>query len=469
MSFLDRVKSGIAAFSQKSTGTAGPLPPSWPMNWFQVGLPTHGRNSANSAVEACVAAYAQTIAQCPLGHFRIKKDGSYEQIRDSSVASILMKPNDFQTRSDFMNNLVYSILYQGNGYFFSHDDPKKADRVYLLNPRQTTPELVSETGDIYYNTGGQFAEIAGINQQVRIPSRFVGHVRLYTPNSPIIGVSPITAAISSVSANDAITNHQAAFFENMRRPSGVLTTENKLTREQITMLREAWDDQSAKMNSGGVPILSNGLNWQALSITSQDAQLIEAWRMTVEDISRVFRIPKIIINSMENSTFSNVEQLMSFWLSSGLGFMVDAIEQTLAAFFRLPADEKIECDTDVLLRADLEGRVNAYGSAVTKGLMSPNEGRKVFRLPPVEGGDEPRVQQQMVPLSWRPPEDKGISGNPNNGNQPSEGEDGEDDEDGEKGLSETLLKILLDTSFADSLKKVQTSNVKKAEDEQIAA
>lgn len=380
------------------------IPSNWPVNWFQRGYPiapTWG--GGNSAVEACVAAYAQTMAQCPIYHYRHETDGSYTIIRDSNIAQIMNKPNDFQTRSDFINNLVYAILYEGNGYWFSTVDPREADRVYMLHPKSTYPQMTEE-GDIFYSTGGQFTEIAGIREAVNIPSRFVGHVRLFTPSHPLLGVSPIQAAAASVAANNAITTHQAAFFENMRRPSGVLTTDMKLNKDQINMLREAWDEQAQKLNAGGVPILSNGLSWEALSITSQDAQLVEAWRMSVEDISRVFRIPKVIINSMENSTFSNVEQLMSFWLSSGLGFMVDAVEQTLKAFFRLPPNESIEMDTDVLLRADLEGRVNAYGSAVTKGLMAPNEARQIFRLPPVEGGDEPRVQQQMVPLSWQHPE-----------------------------------------------------------------
>lgn len=451
MSLVSRVKAGLGSAITKMSGSAGPLPSSFPINWFQTGLPVSGGYStANAAVEACVAAYSQTISQCAFKHFKIKSDGSYELIRDSNVAKILNKPNDFQTPTDIFNNLIYGICYNGNGYIFSLDDPTETDRIYLLNPKETTPEYIQETGDIYYSTGGQFAELAGVSTSVMIPSRFVGQVRLYTPYNPLIGVSPIQAAAASIGANNAIVKNQASFFENMRRPSGVLTTDMSLKKDQILMLREAWDEQAKNMNSGGVPILSNGLKWDPLSITSQDAQLVEAWRMTVEDISRVFRVPKVIINSMENSTFSNVEQLMSFWLSSGLGFMVGAIEQMLRGFFRLPPDETIECDTDSLLRSDLEGRVNAYGGAVTKGLMSPNEARRIFRLPPVDGGDEPRVQQQMVPLSWQHPEEQSAL------DQPADQVDDDqmDDEDEEKSAA-LLLPLYLEMEYNKSLQRYQ--------------
>jgi HK97 family phage portal protein len=177
----------------------------------------------------------------------------------------------------------------------------------------------------------------------------------------------------------------------------------ELTKDQITMLREAWNEQSKDLNSGGVPILAAGLKWESLSMTSQDAELVAAWKMTVEDISRVFRVPPMLINNMENATFSNADALMSFWLSSGLGFLIKHIEASMKAYFNLPPSEYIELDTEILMRTNLEGRIKALGEAVTKGIYSPNEARRRENLGPVEGGDMPRVQQQMVPLNWEIP------------------------------------------------------------------
>ena len=47
-----------------------------------------------------------------------------------------------------------------------------------------------------------------------------------------------------MAANVAITTQQAAFFSQMARPSGVLSTEATLTRPQIDMLRAAWEAQA---------------------------------------------------------------------------------------------------------------------------------------------------------------------------------------------------------------------------------
>ena len=209
-----------------------------------------------------------------------------------------------------------------------------------------------------------------------IPARDMLHIKLYTPEHPLVGVSPIANLASSIAANNAITNHQATFFTNMRRPSGVLSTAETLSRDQMKQLRDAWDQQSKSLNSGGVPILSAGLKWDAMSITSQDAQTIEASRMSVEEIARAFRVPLPLIGDTRNSNYSNVEQLVSAWLAMGLGFVLEHIERSFDMFFDVAQDTSAQFDADTLLRTDFQGRLQALSSAVSHGIYSPNEARK---------------------------------------------------------------------------------------------
>ena len=50
---------------------------------------------------------------------------------------------------------------------------------------------------------------------------------------------------------------------------------------------------------------------------------------------------------------------MSYWLSNGLGFLLNHIETALDQFFVLPTDECAEYDTDALLRTDFKSRIEA--------------------------------------------------------------------------------------------------------------
>jgi hypothetical protein len=59
----------------------------------------------------------------------------------------------------------------------------------------------------------------------------------------------------------------------------------------------------------------------------------------------------------------------------------------------------MEFNPDVLLRTNFEARINGLTKAIGGGLYSPNEARAREGLGAVDFGDEPRVQQQNVPLS----------------------------------------------------------------------
>lgn len=432
MSIWSRLRSTVTG--KKGITLTGPsgIPVEWPSNWFQYGGSPHSTKGGGSVVEACVSAYAQTVAQLPGRHYELDENGTKTYVTGSRLARVLAKPNEFQTRSDFMLNLVYSLLGNGNAYWLGNAvGNDRPNAIYLLDPSVTQAHRVAGTGEVFYSTSGAFLDMVDvvIDGRAMIPERYVGHMRLHTPDDPLVGVTPLRNAMASVDANQAIVGHQAAFFNNMSRPSGIISTELDLTATQMTQLREAWDNHSKKLNSGGVPILGGGMKWQPLSVQSQDAQLVEAWRMTVEDISRVFRIPKMLINHSDNDAFNTSETLMRYWLASGLGFLINHIELAFSAYYNL--DDRfagVELDQEVLLRADLQAQMEALGVGVTKGLMAPNEGRRKIGLSPVEGGDMPLVQTQMVPVSFASdPNRTDITGGPIN--PPTDDDDDEDDEE----------------------------------------
>jgi HK97 family phage portal protein len=172
-----------------------------------------------------------------------------------------------------------------------------------------------------------------------------------------------------------------------------------LTKEQMIRLREAFDEQSKDWAKGKMPILGGGLKFEQMSVNSVDAQLIESQRMSQEDIARVFGVPLPIIGDLSKATLSNVEQLISMWLSISLGSLLENIERSLERGFDLPADQYVELDVAALLRTDFMGRVDGLTKGVQGGLFTPNEAREKEGLEPVESGDMPYLQAQMTPLN----------------------------------------------------------------------
>ena len=61
-------------------------------------------------------------------------------------------------------------------------------------------------------------------------------------------------------------------------------------------------------------------------------------------------------------------------------------------------DVEAEFDFDALLRGDQVTRFKTYKEAIQGGTKTPNECRAYEGDPPMEGGDQLYMQQQMTPL-----------------------------------------------------------------------
>jgi HK97 family phage portal protein len=191
---------------------------------------------------------------------------------------------------------------------------------------------------------------------------------------------------------------------NSARPSAVLSTDLVLKREQVEELKQRWQEQAKGLDGcgpGGTPILTAGLKVLPWGAIGRDVQLAEMMKMSTEQIALAFRIPLQILGIAGGATFSSTETLMNFWLSTSLGFTLNHIEEEFGRLFQLDGqpDEYLELSTDVLLRSAFKDRIEGLARGVQGGIYSPNEARNKEGLDDTPEGDEPRVQQQLVPLS----------------------------------------------------------------------
>jgi hypothetical protein len=132
------------------------------------------------------------------------------------------------------------------------------------------------------------------------------------------------------------------------------------------------------------------------------------------------------------TTFASTELLMQSWIASGLGFCLNHLEEAFGQLFKLRGwpDEYLELNTAALQRSAHRERIEALARGVISGIFSPDEARASEDLPAVEGGHGamPRVQQQVVPLSYgtdlKPPDpNKAAPAAPPDQQDNSEGQD----------------------------------------------
>src|SRR5215469_16570134 len=388
--------------------TGGWLPDGASVNWWQTGLsPTGGERSA--IVERCIALYAETAASLPGAHWRRNTRGGRTRVENSALSRILHRPSDYQTSSDFMLGAVDCLYREGNAFALALRNSRfEVESLHLMNPRQSSPLVVRNEDDgdaeIFYRLGGNTVvdHMFG-DKQLIVPMRDVLHIRLHDSRRyprPLVGETPLTAAMADIAVGNAFVQQQIQFLANQARPSAVLSTDLFLSRDEVQQIRDRWLEQSKGLHQGGTPILTAGLRVMPWSTPAKDAQLAELSKLSAERICWAFGIPLQLLG-LANTPATSTETLMHFWLSTGLGFALNHVEQSFDQLFNLEGEPEdyTEFSTDALLRTAQKDRIEALVRGVQGGLFSPNEARSAEDLPAVPYGDEPRVQAQVVPLS----------------------------------------------------------------------
>ncbi len=351
---------------------------------------------AFSAVFSCVTIIASDIAK-----MRIKiveeRNGICTELQTASpFLPVLRKPNRYQTRIKFVEQWMVSKLLYGNAYALKERDARGiVTALYVLDAARVQP-LVAADGSIYYRLAVD--PLSGLSEAITVPASEIIHDTMVALWHPLVGVSPIYACGMSATMGNRIQANSTKFFDNMSRPSGILTAPGAISDETASRLKSTWDENFSGRNIGRVAVVGDGLKYEAMSVGAADAQLIEQLKWTVDDVARCFHVPLFKLGGAAPANIT-IESLNQTYYSDCLQVLVESMEACLDEGLALPTGYYTEFALDGLLRMDTVARYKTRSDAVTAGWMSPNEARASENMVPVVGGDSPMIQQQNYSLA----------------------------------------------------------------------
>jgi HK97 family phage portal protein len=352
-----------------------------------------------AATWACVNLLAGTIASLPLMVYRTDSAGVRSVARDHPLYYVLHdSPNYDQTAVDFWEFVCAGIELHGNGY--AEIEKRSDGSIYSLTPIR--PDIMSTrrlpNGDIEYSWPED-------GKTRKVTQERILHIRGFGGN-PLGGASTLSVCRQIFSG--ALNAEQAAsgMFANGARPSGVLSTKDTLSKDQRRDAEEILTNKFVgAMNSGKPMLLDRDMTWTQLTLSPEDAQMLESRRFSVEEICRVFGVPPHMIGHTENSTSwgTGLEQQTLGFNKFTLRRRVKRIEQGVSKQLLTTADRiagiTIEFNLEGLLRGDSAGRSAFYQTMTQIGALTINEVRGLENLPPLPGGDVARMQMQNVPIT----------------------------------------------------------------------
>jgi HK97 family phage portal protein len=343
-----------------------------------------------SSVYACVGFLTDQIAQvrCSLVDVTTKAP-----IRDSMLYTVLHDlPNPEMTAFDFRQTMMRWLLLWGNAYAQVMRDG--SGQVIALWPLRTDRMKVDRT------RGGTLRYTYDLPDGTKQAFAFNGdrppihHWRINALDG-INGRSPIRLLRESLGLTKAAEEFGARWFGSGSRPSGILTSDQKLTVDGAKRMRDDWERLHAGTDQAHkVAVLEQGLKFQPITVPPEDAQFLETRNFQIEEVARIYRIPPYAIGHTKNSTSwgSGIESqkngLVTFTIDPHLEQIAEASRRD---FLGRRGFERYDIvhDTTKLQRGDLATRMGAYSTGLNAGVYRVNEVRAMEGLPAIDGGDEP--------------------------------------------------------------------------------
>lgn len=389
-----------------------------------------------SPVYACVSRISKDISILRPMLMGPGKGGTKVEITDPSspYLTLMRRPNDYMNWIQFLDYWIVCKLLYGNAYAIKERDARGiVTALYPIDPRRAQLNVSNEDGAVYYSfTGDALSRIpSGV---ALLDASEVLHDRVTCVWSPLVGVPPIYAAAAAGTLGMRIQNNSERFFANMSRPSGHLSFTGPVDPEQLKKLKEEMESGFSGVNVGRVMVTGGGAKFETMTIAAEQAQLAEQLKATIEEVARAFGMPLHKIQAGAIPTYTNIASYNQQYLDDALRPHIEAFEALMTLEVVTKKEYSVELDLSGLFRMDPKTRAERSQILVTCGVFAPNEARLLENLPPVDGGDQPLLQQQMWQigqLANRPPPDDTPS-NPPAPQEPEEPEDTEDEDAAEE-------------------------------------
>lgn len=392
----------IEALTRLLVGEKRQSPAPWDDYWYQPrGIMTGSGVRVEpdtarqlSAVWLCDLIIRETVGSLPLDIFRRVDERNKERASDHWLFELIKnQPNGNQTAMEFREVMQRDLTMRGRAFAEIVRRPRSAIVEELIWLDARTVQKVALGG----NRFGYLVQERGGRRELRRDQMFE-----ITANG---GKGVIECARESFGYSLATESFGSNMFRNRAVPGGVLKTPEVLDDKSYKRLQSDWDSSyGGPTNAGKVAILEQGLEWQSIGMTNQDAEFMANRRWSVKEIARWFNMPLSFLKDLDQGIRANVEQQFKEFEAVTMRPWFVRWQQAIHRDL-IPDSEKdalfAEFNVRPLWGADFKTIIEGFGSAVEKGIFNRDEARGVLNMNEIEGGGGKihTVQLNMMDLN----------------------------------------------------------------------
>lgn len=345
-----------------------------------------------SAITGAVNLIASSISTLPMEAW-IRRDGQKMLMRPKP--DWVNRPDvSFVDRTPFISQIITSLMLDGNAFIrIFRDEEGLPLSLMVMNPTEVEVKR-SPTGRIIFTwskTGETFTQ----DEMLHIVESLIqpGQVR---------GISRISMLKESLGLGMALEAYAQRFFGQGATGNFAIKVPGALTPEQAKQMADAVDNRHGGWRkSSKTIVMHSGADITDIGVDPERSQSIEARRLFVEDVARMYNIPTHKLQLPGTNTYSSIEQTQIEFVTDTLRPYAALIENALSTLLQVYPNGQgafLEFNMAALLRGDINSRATAASVAIQGGWLTINDVRQGEGLSKIDGGDTLRVPLANVAI-----------------------------------------------------------------------
>ena len=393
--------TGVAPRARISKGSRAALADRRPADERLAGLaadagggwarPEYGRYMATSpSVYAAIKLRADALTRPPLRVYRTGETGGRRTAVELShpVARLLDRVNPWHTRADLWRATETHLCLWGAAFWAIERDedgqpelwPLRPDRMVVLPDRQRYVR-----GFVY----------RGVAEPVAYTPDEIVWLRYFNPLEELAGLSPLAPARLSAEMGQEGLRFNRHLLRNSARPDFLLLTNEEMSETELEEFYTRWETRhQGSVNANRPAVASAVRDVKTLGLSHRDIDFIQGLRWSLEEVSRTYGVPKLLLGDFERATYANVQASeRMFWRNTvvpEVRFLEEQLNRMLLPRLGYPQlSVEFDLSTIEALQEDENNRVQRESALLDRGVLTINEVRRERNLPEVPWGDGP--------------------------------------------------------------------------------
>lgn len=314
-------------------------------------------------VSSCIDKISAAVARLPVKLYRKQNGRVFEVTDDNRLTLLNGETGDTLTTVDMWHSVIEDYYLGGGGWIYINSDGIRTKSLHYVDSRNvsitTNNNPIFKAFRIFVN-GTEYYDFQFL--------RLFRKTRTGYSNIPLQDDNPriLSAAYNALKL-------EVQMNQTGGNKKGFLKAKTKLSTEALNSIKNGFSSIYDNDNTGRIPILNDGIDFQPVSSTAVELQMNENKRINSQEICKLFGFPHTVIdgNATDDDNKKFTETIVS---------LLNQIETALDSCLLLE-DEKekgfyFAFDTKELTRGSLRERYEAYQIAVKNHILQVDEIRR---------------------------------------------------------------------------------------------